>query len=224
VPATGYFSHELNIRTIDALYFVWTTIMTVGYGDISLVRASDGAKVIGMLLMLAGAAFVATLFAILTGWVVTQRLDVRRGRIRVRGRGHVVVAGAGNLGFRVANLIAGRGHRVVVIERNDDSRKLAALRAEGHHVIVADATNDQILDLAGVERASAILALTDSDAVNLQIALQIQARRATAAVVMRMLSPELSAHVTQRGDGVALSPVSVAAQAFAEAVMAQDLS
>jgi voltage-gated potassium channel Kch len=220
VPSTIFFSHALDLRIIDALYFVWTTVMTVGYGDISLVKASDGTKLVGMLLMLAGAAFVATLFAFLTGWVVTRRLEVLRGRVRVRGQGHMVVVGAGNLGYRVATLLAERGRRVVLIERNEDSRNLAALRAQGHHVVLADATNEEVLDLAGVDRATAVLALTDSDAVNLQIALLLRARSEEAHVVMRVLSPELSAHVTQRGDGVALSPLSVAAQAFSEAILA----
>jgi voltage-gated potassium channel Kch len=218
VPATLFFAHVLKLRIIDALYFVWTTVMTVGYGDISLKDSSDGAKVVGMLLMLAGAAFVATLFAFLTGWVVTRRLDVLHGRVRVRGHGHTVIAGAGNLGFRVASLVAAQGRRVVVIERNHDGRNVAALRAGGHQVILADAANEHVLALAGVERAGAILALTDSDAVNLQIALMLRAR-ASAPVVIKMFSSELSAHVTERGDGIALSPIAVAAQAFADAAL-----
>jgi Trk K+ transport system NAD-binding subunit len=222
VPATFFFAQVLHLRIVDALYFVWTTVMTVGYGDISLRDTSDLTKIVGMLLMLAGAAFVATLFAFLTGWVVTRRLDVLRGRVRVRGQGHTVIAGAGNLGFRVANLLGAQGRRVVIIERNQDSRNLSALRADGHHVIMADATDEQILDLAGVERAGAILALTDSDAVNLQIALLLRARSSTAPVVLKMVSPELSAHVSERGDGIALSPIAVAAQAFADAAMARE--
>lgn len=222
VPATFFFARVLNLRIVDALYFVWTTVMTVGYGDISLRETSDGAKIIGMLLMLAGAAFVATLFAFLTGWVVTRRLDVLHGRVRVRGQGHTVIAGAGNLGYRVANLLGSQGRRVVVIERNQDGRNLSALRADGYHVIVADATDEQILELAGVDRAGAVLVLTDSDAVNLQIALLLRARSARAPVVLKMVSAELSAHVTERGDGIALSPIAVAAQAFADAALAEE--
>jgi hypothetical protein len=108
VPATFFFARVLKLRIVDALYFVWTTVMTVGYGDISLRDTSDGAKVVGMLLMLAGAAFVATLFAFLTGGWCTRRLDVLHGRVRVRGRAHGDRR-AGNLGFRVANLLAAQG-------------------------------------------------------------------------------------------------------------------
>jgi Trk K+ transport system NAD-binding subunit len=218
-PATAYFASVLELRPIDALYFVWTTVMTVGYGDISLSKAPDGAKVVGMLLMLAGAAFVATLFALLTGWVVTRRWEVLQGRVRLRWRGHVVVAGAGNLGLRVASRLAEAGHRVVVVETDGDARNVAALRAAGHHVIVADATSEPVLALAGVDQAGVVLALTDADAVNLRIALLVRARRGPGRVVMRVTSPELSAHVTERGDGVALSPIAVAAQSFAEAIL-----
>jgi Trk K+ transport system NAD-binding subunit len=219
IPSTVYFARVLELRPLDALYFVWTTVMTVGYGDISLSRAPDAAKVVGMLLMLAGAAFVATLFALLTGWVVTQRWEVLQGRVRLRWRGHVVVAGAGNLGLRVASRLADAGHRVVVVERDAEARNLAALRAAGLHVIVADATKDAALALAGVDHAGVVLALTDADAVNLQIALLVRARRGPGRVVMRVTSPELSAHVTARGDGVALSPVAVAAHSFADAIL-----
>jgi voltage-gated potassium channel Kch len=222
IPATFFFARVLHLRIVDALYFVWTTVMTVGYGDISLREASDLAKIVGMLLMLAGAAFVATLFAFLTGWVVTRRLEVLHGRVRVRGQGHLVIAGAGNMGFRVASLLVAQGRRVVIIERNPDSRNLSALRADGHHVILADATEETILDLAGIERAGAVLLLTDSDAVNLQIALVLRARATAAPVVVKMVSPELSAHVCERGDGIALSPIALAAQAFADAALAQE--
>ncbi len=216
-PSALVFSHGLGLRYMDALYFVWTTVMTVGYGDIALKDAADGLKLFGMVLMLAGASFIAVLFALLSDWVLTRRLDLLRGRTRERGGGHVVIAGAGHLGFRIAELLAGSGRRLVIIERDVESRNASALSAAGHHVIVADATNEEILELAGVDAAAVVLAVTDADAVNLQIALRAQAQG--VPVIMRLVSPELSAHVTQRGDGIAYSPVAAAAEVFSRAAM-----
>lgn len=213
------FSHALNLRYLDALYFVWTTVMTVGYGDISLKDAPDGIKLFGMALMLAGAAFIAVLFALLSDWVVGRRLDVLRGRTRVRDHGHVLIAGAGNLGLRVAELLAGCDRSIVVIERDADGRNAAVLSASGHHVIIADATREDILELAGFQRAGVLVAVTDSEAANLQIALH--ARRYAVPVVMRLMSPELSAHVTGRGDWVGVTPVAAAAEAFTQAALAR---
>jgi Trk K+ transport system NAD-binding subunit len=217
-PSALYFSYALNLRYLDALYFVWTTVMTVGYGDISLKDASDGAKLFGMGLMLAGAAFIAVLFALLSDWVMSRRFDMLRGHTRERGSGHIVIAGAGNVGFRVAGLLGSGGRRLVIVDREPDSRNVAALNLAGHHVIVGDAGAEEMLLLAGLPRAALVLALTDSDAVNLRIALLARGGRVPA--ILRVVSPELSAHVTARGDGIAFSPVAAAAEAFAAAALA----
>ena len=216
-PSALVFSHALNIRYMDALYFVWTTVMTVGYGDIALKDAGDGVKLFGMALMLAGASFIAVLFALLSDWVLSRRLDVLHGRIRVRDKNHVVIAGAGNICLRIAELLAADGKRLVIIEKDSDGNSISALRSAGHHVIVADATTRDTLALAGIDSAVLVLALTDIDAVNLQIALH--AREMGVPVIMRVESAELSAHVSERGDGIALSPIVAAAEAFSRAVL-----
>lgn len=151
--------------------------------------------------------------ALLSDWVLSRRLDVLNGRIRVRNRNHVVIAGAGNLGLRIAGLLAADGKRLVIIENKAENHNVAALRDAGHHVIIADATYRDTLALAGVDKAALVLAVTDIDAVNLQIALH--AREMNVPVIMRVESSELSAHVTARGDGIALSPIVAAAEAFA---------
>jgi Trk K+ transport system NAD-binding subunit len=217
-PSALFFSQALNLRYIDALYFVWTTVMTVGYGDIALKDAGDGVKLFGMLLMLAGASFIAVLFALLSDGVLSRRLEVLQGRTRVHDKGHVVIAGAGNLGVRIAESLAAEGLRLVTIEARSESRNVSALRAAGHHVIVADATDGETLKLASLGSARLIIAVTDSDAMNLQIALH--ARAHCVPVVMRVTSPELSAHVTARGDAIAFSPIVTAAEAFSQAALA----
>jgi Trk K+ transport system NAD-binding subunit len=216
--SAAFFAHALNLRLLDAFYFVWTTVTTVGYGDIALRDASDSAKLVGMALMFAGAAFIAALYALFTAAVVSRRLEAILGRVPVRGRNHIVVAGAGHVGLRVARILAGEGHRVVVIERNGDSRHVSDLRAEGHHVIVADASVEETLDLARVDDAAAVLALTDSDATNLHMALAVR-RRNAGNLVVRLTSPELSAHVAARHDALAASSVAIAAEAFARAAL-----
>ena len=213
--ATVFFAQTLRLRPLDALYFVWTTVMTVGYGDITLRGAPDSAKLVGMGLMLVGAAFLAVLFAFFTSWVMTQRQDALRGRVRVRWKGHVVLAGGGHMGIGVAAELAASGRRIVVIERDEDRPHIDMLRAAGHRVIIADATKAEILELAGVKRAAALVALTDADPTNLHIALAARAQRSDLAVVMRAESAELSAYVNEHKDAVAVSSVAVTADEFA---------
>jgi voltage-gated potassium channel Kch len=219
--ATPFFAVTLKLSLLDAFYFVWTTITTVGYGDISLREATALAKLVGVVLMFGGAAFVAVIFSFFTDWTITRRLDVLRGRVRVRGHGHVVIVGAGHVGVRVAALMRTAGHRVVVVERDGEGRHVADLRAQGHHVLVADATSEEALALAGVDRASAVLALTEGEATNLHVVLLARAMRPELALVMKTVSPQLSAHVSGRGDAIAISPVATAADQFVQAALGE---
>ncbi len=220
VPSVWFFARSLGVSVFDALYLVVETITNTGYGDFPIRAAGAGSMLVAMLLMLGGAGVLALVYALVTGWFIARRLEVLQGRVPEKGRGHVVVAGAGNVGFRVAQLLAAAAHRVVVIERHAENRNVAALRAEGHHVIVADAALGESLDLAGVDRASVVLALTDSDAVNLSVALAVRARGLDVSVVTRLISPELSDHLHGRKGIATVSPVAVASAVFAEAAIA----
>jgi voltage-gated potassium channel Kch len=217
VTTAAFFSHSLDLPYLTALYFVVTTITTVGYGDIALKDASSVAKLVGMGVMVSGAAFIAVLFAILSDWVLTRRLDLLHGRTAERGRGHVIVAGAGNIGLRVCGLLAPSAVRLVVVERDAENRNASLLKAAGHHVIVADVTSDDALELAGLHGAALVVALTASDGVNLEVALH--ARKAGVPVVMRVDSQELAAHVVERGDAIAIAPVVAATSVFCDAAL-----
>ena len=218
--ATVFFTKTLGLRVLDAFYFVWTTVMTVGYGDITLHSAPDSAKVVGMVLMLVGAAFLAVLFAFFTSWVMSQRKDALKGLMQVRWKGHVVLAGGGHMGIGVADLLAAAGRRIVVIEREEDRPHIEMLRAAGHRVIIADATKAEILELAGVKRAAALVALTDADPTNLHIALLARAQQADLTIIMRAESAELSAYVNEHKTAVAVSSVAVTADEFAAHALA----
>jgi Trk K+ transport system NAD-binding subunit len=213
--ASMFFTKVLGLRVLDAVYFVWTTIMTVGYGDITLHNAPDSAKLVGMVLMLVGAAFMAVLFAFFTSWVMTRRQEVLKGLVQVRWKDHVVLAGGGHMGIGVADLLAAAGRRIVVIEREEDRPHIAMLRDAGHRVIIADATKAEVLEMAGVKRAAGLVALTDADSTNLHIALLARTQRADLAIVMRAESAELSAYVNEHKDAVAVSSVAVTADEFA---------
>ncbi len=219
VPSAIYFMQSLKLKFLDALYFVWTTIMTVGYGDISLRDAGATAKVIGMVLMFAGATFMAILFALITGWFIGRRLNAVAGRVQVHARNHVVIAGGGNIGYRVAVALRQGNLTVVVIEPNPQAPHVDALRGQGCHVILADASDAQSLRLAGVTHARTVVALTDADAVNLQIGLVAAVLNPNAAQVMRLESTALSAHVNGAALATALSPVAIAVGEFADAAM-----
>ena len=215
---TVYFKFAMNLSLGDALYFVVATITTTGYGDISPKDAPAHVKVACVVLMLSGTCSFAILFALAADWMFARRLERVMGRIPTKWRGHFVVAGAGNMTVRVAALLHAKGMRVIIIERDEHTRSLHALRLAGHHVVIGDATREETLILAGAHNSRGILALTDHDASNLQIALTARTQNANALVLARIDSPLLCEHIAQDDTLTALSPVALAARAFASAV------
>jgi voltage-gated potassium channel Kch len=216
--ATAFFARVLNLDAITALYFVSSTITTVGYGDITLHHAPPYAQIAGIFLMFGGTALSTLAFALLTEWLLDRRIHVLEGRMGVDWQDHAIVVGGGNIGYRVAALLRRRGMRVVIIEKDAHARHVLGARADGDHVIVADALSDGILELANVEHAAAVVAVTNSDAVNLHVGIAARERCSSITVVMRVVSPVLSAHVSTTHEAVALSPLAVTTDAFVEAL------
>jgi voltage-gated potassium channel Kch len=168
------FREALGLGWIDAAYFTTTVVTTVGFGDFNLQHAPDWVKLFGILLMFSGVVLVAMLASLLTVFVVTGTADQLRNEWRARWlRDHVVVCGVGSVGTAVARDLQARGARVVVVDPRADDE----LHRETNPrcpVIVGDATRPVILRRAGIGRASALVACTSNDALNLEIGLTAQ--------------------------------------------------
>jgi len=138
---------------------------------------------------------------------------------------HVIVCGAGHVGFRVIEQLVQFGEDVVVIESNKHSafseRVTNKLRVP---IITGDARQTETLKQAGIERAHAVLPCTSNDLINLEIALNARELNPAVSVVMRMFEPELAAKVSKGfGLGTAFSTAALAAPAFAAAVRQHDV-
>ena len=79
---------------------------------------------------------------------------------------HAIIIGLGKLGFEVARRLVDEGHDVVVVDRDPD--RLA--QAEGRLDVLTvqgNGASPAVLERAGVERADVVLAVTDSDELNM---------------------------------------------------------
>jgi Trk K+ transport system NAD-binding subunit len=179
----------------------------------------DWQKVFVSFLRLAGAALVAAFTAIFTNYLLRARL---RGALEVRripDSGHVIVCGLGNVGFRVVEELVRHGERVVVIEAQRDGRFMAAARRSKAAVIVGDATVLEVLRQAHAATARAVVAATNHELVNIEIALLARELNPRQRVVVRLNDPQLSDMLREAANiRLALSLPSLAAPAFIAAL------
>jgi Trk K+ transport system NAD-binding subunit len=137
---------------------------------------------------------------------------------------HVIVAGLGSIGYRVALGIAERGVPVVAVEVSDDGRFVSPTRAVGIPVVIGDARHRAILDDLRLDTARALVAATSDDLVNLSAALNARALRPDLRVVVRLFDPEFAIRV-QHGFGIRFtrSVSQLAAPAFAAAAIGTEV-
>ncbi|MEM9855584.1 MAG: Trk system potassium transporter TrkA, partial [Pseudomonadota bacterium] len=92
----------------------------------------------------------------------------------------IVILGGGNVGLRVAQALESRTEKIRarMIEKNRDCAERAADQLERTIVLHGDGLDSGLMQEAGVERADALLAVTDDDKTNLLAA--VRAKQAGA--------------------------------------------
>ncbi|WP_172295241.1 Trk system potassium transporter TrkA [Pseudoruegeria sp. HB172150] len=97
-----------------------------------------------------------------------------------------VIVGGGNVGLAVARALEGRTDRVrvKVIERSRDVAERAADSLERTIVLNGDGLNMELLEEANIERADAILAVTDDDKTNILACVRAKAAGAKLAICL----------------------------------------
>ena len=100
-------------------------------------------------------------------------------------RDHVVVCGLGHLGVRVIEQLLASGVQVVGVERDADAPELAALEAKGVTVIPGDMRLDSVLQDAGIRHARAVVAATNEEMTNLEVAMDARRLNPSIRVLLR---------------------------------------
>lgn len=216
VVATMYFSYALHKDWLTAMYFVSTTITTVGYGDITPLEAGPWAKMVAVGTMFFGVTLSGVFVALLTSALTRAQWVAMQGLRRIRRRGHIVVCGSGNVGTRVVEYLLTQNKPVVVIDPNPDQATIENSRNRYFDLLTGDATNDTTLSYCNLRHASAIIALTDSDTSNLEVALGARARNPDLQVVMRVQDDAFARSIARQFDfTTTFSTSALAAPAFA---------
>lgn len=170
-------------------------------------------------LRIAGAALLAAFTAIFTQYLLRARLGIALVERRIPDGGHVVVCGLGNVGYRVVEELLRAGEEVVAIEPARDARFLAAARRMGATVISADATVFDVLAMARVATAKAVIAGTGNELANVEIALMAQDLNPMQRIVVRLSDPQLADSLREAANiRLALSIPELAAPAFVAAL------
>jgi len=191
VGATGFWIiAEGKATVVDCVYMVFITVASIGYGEIIDLSNSPGGRVFNMGIAILGIATMGYMLSKLTVFIVEGQFDEVLRRRKMQDtidhmNGHYIICGVGRVGTNVA-------HELIVTERPfvavDDSVEAVAQFRERYPavpVLHGDSSDDEVLERAGVKRASGVFAVTGDDGKNLLVTLAAKHLNPPLRVVAR---------------------------------------
>jgi len=107
-------------------------------------------------------------------------------------RDHIVLIGLGHVGFRVLGELLARGRQVIVVEAQESGQFVEEARARGVPLVIGDARRESLLRDLGIEHARCVIACTDNDLVNLEVALDVRTINPKIRLVMRFFDQNMA--------------------------------
>lgn len=169
----------------DAVYWSVITISTVGFGDISPVTIQG--RIATLFLVIGGLGVIAFFTSIVTT-ALSEKLAVLKEE-KVIGeasslKDFVIICGFGRMGKVLAEEFAKVKQKFVIVDIDDTN--FFHSDTQSYLTIKGDATNSTLLNDIGLNNgATSLLALTDSDAVNLSIILTARSQNPDINIIAR---------------------------------------
>lgn len=200
----GY-SEELTF--VDALYYSAVTLSTTGYGDITPVTQS--ARLINIIIITPIRIAFVILLVGTTLSVLTEesRRSWQIQRWRKKVRNHTIVVGYGTKGrSAVTALLADGVSPASIVVIDDDRQALTKADNQGLVTVHGSATKADVLKIAGVSRARAVVVAPNLDDTAVLVTLSVRELAPSAMIVASVRESENQHLLEQSGaDSVVIS-------------------
>src|SRR4051812_36715865 len=155
-----------DVTMLQALYMAVITLAGVGYGEIVDTSHLPALRIFNIFIVVFGVMITAYVFSSVTAFLVEgDYSDIFRRRKMLKRisqlKNHYIVCGLGDTGRHAVAELQKTGTPYVVIEHNEENIK--RLRDHGGEeykellYVLGDATDEEILEQAGVGRAMGLL-------------------------------------------------------------------
>lgn len=217
---------------LHAFYVVSYTVTTIGFGELPYAFSAAQRLWVVFTIYFGVVAWIyaiGTLLALLQDRAFQQVLRENRfvAAVRRKTEPFYIVCGYGDTGATVVREMIEHGLSAVAIDI--DPERINELTLEDLRTYVPGLTGDAAvprnLQLAGLlhPRCAGVVALTNSDAVNLKVAITVKLLRPECRVICRAESHDTQANMESFGTDASINPFDAFAERLATALHAPDL-
>lgn len=205
----------------DALYMVVITIFGVGYGEVHPVDTGLLRALTITLIVLGYASLVYTaggFMQMLIDGEINKALGARKMNKDIdRLTGHTIICGIGRLGARLASELSENGKSFVVIDTSVD--RLEDARQRGYLVIHGDATEEEVLEQAGIARATTLATVLSNDAANVFVTITARGMNPDVTIIARGEDSRTEKKLLGSGANKVVLPTAIGAEKVAQLII-----
>jgi voltage-gated potassium channel len=219
IAGTIAFRETLHEPWFQSFY---RSVVTVTLTGLDSIPSSDSARIVSLVLVVAGVTLIAyagaVIFESIAGGVLTGALaERRRERTIEQLHDHFIICGYGRVGRRVGEEFRAADVPYVVLDLHEDA--VAAAKEDRVLLVEGDATHDENLRKAGIERAQGLVAASDDDADNLYVVLSARSVRPDLTIVARASGADAERKLALAGADRVVLPYTTAGRVMANLVL-----
>lgn len=172
---------------LDSLYMVVITIFGVGYGEVRPIE-SPTLRMFTILVIVAGTSsavyMVGGMVQMVTEGEINRALGIHRMMKTIeRLENHVIICGFGRMGQILARELHNSQMPFVVVDSSGD--RTTEAEELGYLIVIGDATDEDVLQLAGIRRAHFLASVLPNDASNVFITLTARGLNPNLSIMAR---------------------------------------
>ncbi|HUR37787.1 MAG TPA: potassium channel protein [Terriglobales bacterium] len=204
-----------SVTFLEALYMAVITLAGVGYGEIVDTSHIAALRLFNIFVVLFGVMITAYVFSSVTAFLVEgDYSDVFRRRKMLKKiqqlKNHFIVCGLGDTGRHAIDELQKTGSQYVVIETHDENiKRLKEHTGDTYKdllYVVGDATDEEVLEQAGVGAAAGLLSTLANDKENLVITVLVRQKNPNIRIVARCTDLKFSERMQKAGADSVVSP------------------
>ena len=224
IGMSGYVFIE-HYTLIDAFYMTIITVATVGFGVVHPL--SDAGKIFTAFLIMTSFGIFAYSISLITRYIVDGEFQhffksYRMNNTIEKIENHVIICGYGRNGKQAAHVLKQHNQRFVVIEQKHEVVSSITHRFS-HLLIEGNATDDEVLQKAGIARAKALITTLPTDADNLFIVLSARSLNANLTIISRASDDNSDKKLKTAGANNVIMPDKVGGAHMASLVLKPDV-
>lgn len=205
---------------LEAVYMVVITIFGVGYGEVKPLE-SPIEKIFTILVIIAGTSsavyIVGGFVQMVTEGEINRALDTQRKQRSIAGlKDHTIICGFGRIGQVLTNQLTETQQSFLVIDSNPVRVELA--ENKGYLALEGLATDEAILQAAGIERAKVLATVLPDDATNVFITLTARGLNPKLMILARGELPSTEKKLKLAGADRVVLPAAISAMRLASLI------